>query len=139
MNHRGFIAVIPLIGAIIGLTTLMAPWVLGYSGIDLLEGSMQGFQRFLPAMVAALSVAVALLSVCYILGPRWFIPFFTFFLGVAMMILTSIFTMWDIDGVKAMTESGFGVWMSYASGAVILLGSAFCYKAQFRAYYSGGQ
>lgn len=139
MNHRGFIAVVPLIGAILGILSLTAPWVLGYSGIDLLEGSIQGYQRFLPAIVAAISVAVALLSVQYLLGPRWFIPFVSFFLAVAMMIVTSLFSMWEIDGVKVMTESGYGIWMSYSAGAIILLGSAICYKLQFRPEYAGGQ
>jgi len=139
MNHRGFIAVIPLIGALIGISSFVAPWVSGYSGIDLLDSSMPGFQRFLPAVVTAVSAIIALLSACYILGPRWFIPFITFFLGVAMMILTSVFSMWEIEGIKVMTEAGYGIWMSYAAGVVVLLGSAVGYKSQFTYVSADGQ
>ena len=139
MNHRGFIAVVPLIGAVIGICSLMVPWAMGYSGIDLPGSSLTGFQRFLPVVVAVLSVITALLSVGYILGPRWFIPFIAFFLGVAVLILTSVFSMWEVEGIKVVSEAGVALWMSYGSGAIVLLGSAICYKSQFRMPVAYGQ
>lgn len=132
MNHLGYIAVISILGALIGIYAVLSPWVSGSSGMDLMTSSYEGFQKFIPITILSLLVFAVLLSTAYMARPIWFIPFITFFVGVAIMILTSIFAMWVIDGTKVVENSDYGFWLSYVSGALILIGSALTYTNQFR-------
>jgi hypothetical protein len=130
MNHLGCIAAISPIGSAMGIVALMCPWVSGLNGIDLLEGSVADPVRLVPVLVMILSVIEILLSSTYFLSPRWFIPFITFFLGVATLILTSVLAMSTVDGVKVGVETGAAI--SYMAGIIVLFGSAMLYKMQFR-------
>ena len=130
MNHLGCIAAISPIGSAMGIVALMCPWVSGLNGIDLLEGSVADPVRLIPVLVMILSVIEILLSSTYFLSPRWFIPFITFFLGVATLILTSVLAMSTVDGVKVGVETGAAI--SYMAGIIVLFGSAMLYKMQFR-------
>jgi len=132
MNHLGLLAVLSTFGGVIGAISFGFPWAFGLSGIDLIDGYVDGFQGILLIVILPIMVSMALLSLSQVLRPRWFIPFITFFLAVAAMLLTSVFAMWDVDGVKASSEAGMGLWMSYIAGIVVLLSSAACYKIQFR-------
>ena len=130
MNHLGCIAAISPIGSAMGIVALMCPWVSGLNGIDPLEGSVADPVRLVPVLVMILSVIEILLSSTYFLSPRWFIPFITFFLGVATLILTSVLAMSTVDGVKVGVETGAAI--SYMAGIIVLFGSAMLYKMQFR-------
>lgn len=132
MNHLGLLAVLSTFGGVIGAISFGFPWAFGLSGIDLIDGYSDGFQRILPIVILLIMVSIVLLTLMQVLRLRWFIPFITFFLAVATMLLTSIFAMWEVDGVTASSEAGLGLWMSYAAGTVVLLGSAASYKIQFR-------
>lgn len=128
MNHLGYVAMLSVLGGLIGVFACIADWTPGNNGFDLLESSAD-LQVFIPIMVLILSVIVVLLSITYTIRPWWFIPLIIFFLGVAILILTSLFAMWTIDGSKVVTDKG--VWTSYISGAVIMVASAAIYKRQF--------
>ena len=132
MNFPGYTAGVSIVGALIGIFAVISVWASGLTGFDLIESSLDGFQKFLPLIIFVLSLIVATLSALYVVQPRIFIPFLTFFFGVAIMILTSVFSMWEIDGVKMISDAGIGFWLSYASVAIILLGSAITYSGYSR-------
>ncbi len=131
MNHLGYMTMISILGGAVGICSFLYPWALGLNGFDMVSDSIGGLEPLIPVLILILSVTAVLLSATYIFRPRWFIPFLTFFLGVATLILTSVFTMWSVDGSRI--DADMGVWISYLSGIVIMAGSALLYRAQFRA------
>ena len=122
---------IPILGAIIGVGTCSLPWVGDVAGIDLFVVYEEGFQRFIPLAVIGLSVLTAVLCVSQLINIEIIaVPFVIFFIGVAIMILTSVFSMWTIDSVKVVT--GYGFWLSYLAGCLMIFGGALSYKALTR-------
>ena len=132
MNFPGYMAGISIVGALIGIFSVISVWASGMTGIDFIDCPLDGFQKFLPVIILVIAIVAAGLSAVYIVRPRLLLPFLTFFLGVVIMILTSLFSMWELDGTKIVADAGIGFWLSYVSGAVILLGSAVSYSAFMR-------
>ncbi len=128
MNSHGYLAIISVIGSVLAVVSLLNPWVSGFTGLDIVGGSLDsGFQQYIPAIIVVISMIALVLSAYYVWRIVWFFPFITFFLGVAVMALTSIFSMWEVGGVKVMQNADIGFWLSYAAGALILLGAGLAY------------
>jgi len=117
---------ISIIGAIVGIISCFLPWIGDASGTELFLMYDDGFQRFIPFLIMGLSALSAIMSVIMMMGMgNWPVAFLMFFTGVAMMILTSVFSMWTIGDVRASSIASIGFWISYVAGALVLLAAAF--------------
>jgi len=116
---------ITLVGAFVGVFACFSPWVGDITGVDLFNSYGGSFQVFIPFFIIGLSAVSALLSVLMLTRTDyWYIPFIQFFIGVAVMILTSVFSMWSIDSVKVTSMVSMGFWISYLAGILMILGGA---------------
>ena len=128
MELLRFLPVFTLAGAVVGVIAVLSPWFAGMTGLDVMTTDYEDFQKYIPVMILVLAVIAAALAVIHLLVPGFvLIPFITFFFGVAIMLLTSLFTMWTIDGVKVVQSAGIGLWMSYISGVLIIAETAILY------------
>jgi hypothetical protein len=64
----------------------------------------------------------------------WYVPYLQFFFGVAIMVVSSIFAMWIIDGVKVASIASTGYWMSYLAGILMIIGCAVYHLAVIRKF-----
>ena len=125
MNTIRALPLVSIIGAMIGLVSCFLPWVGDVTGIDLFNVFDDGFQRFLPFAVIGLSVLSAILSTLQILVPTfWYMLYIQFFVGVVIMIVTSVFSMWTIGDIKVTALTSIGFWLSYLAGGLMILGGA---------------
>jgi hypothetical protein len=146
MSYLRYVPVICIAGALIGFFALTQLWVhhvdgfdwsVDLTGIDLMNSPWDGFQANIPVIVAALSGVTIVVAILNMTVRRfWFGPFVALVLGIAIMILTSLFSMWTI-GPAGETErivhfADIGFWLSYVTGGVIILGVALQYSVMFR-------
>jgi len=62
----------------------------------------------------------------------WFGTFICLIFGMGTMIVTSLFSMWVVEGEKMVHFVDIGFWLSYVAGAITLLGVALQYSMMFR-------
>lgn len=130
MSVLRFLPMISLAGGLVGILSCLMEWALGMTGLDFISGSFEDFQKYLPVTVLVVSALTIVTSVsCIILSEPLTMLFFQFFFGVAILILTSVFAMWSVDGFKMASESGLGMWMAYVSGVLIMVGSALYFSS----------
>jgi len=117
--------IIAIAGAAIAIASCFMPWVGSIPGISLFVDYPE-FYSYIPFIIIGLSVATAVASFLYLIREElWFMPLIMLFLGVAIMILTSVFSMWTLDGSKVTAIAGMGFWLSYAGGALMIIAGAF--------------
>lgn len=146
MSYLRYVPVICIVGAVIGFFALTQLWVhhvdgfdwsVDLTGIELMNGPWDGFQAYIPVIVAALSAVTIVVAILNMTVRRfWFGPFVALVLGIAIMIMTSLFSMWTIgpagEAVRTVHFTDIGFWLSYVTGGVIILGVAIQYSAMFR-------
>lgn len=141
MNIRRYLPTICVAGAILGIVAITQlwihyvdgyDWILDSTGLDLLGSSLAGFQKFIPltvAIISAVSVAFAVLAMSA--NRFWYGIFICMLTGVLIMVLTSVFAMWEYEGLKMIHFADIGIWLSYASGGIIMIGAALQYSGMF--------
>lgn len=133
MNYQTYLPAISLLGGIIGIAAFMSLWTQDMTGLDLISSPYTDFQKYVPLIALILCIAaIGLSAFSLILGTIWFVPFLVLMLGVIVLAVTSVFTMWYHMDVKM--AQGIGVWISYLSGAVVMLGSIIQYNTALRNY-----
>ncbi len=131
MSYQTYLPAISLIGGIVGIWAFLSPWILGLTGMDLIDSSYEDFQKYLPMVALILCVAVMCLSAfSIVLGTPWFMSFLVLFLGMAVLLATSFFTMWV--PAEAKMAQDMGIWISYLAGALIMLGSIVQYMTAMK-------
>ncbi len=127
------LSIVSIAGAIIGVIACFSPWVGDQTGISLFVSYGEGFQRFIPLLIVALAAISVVVSSFTMMSPyNMSLLFAQFFIGVGMMAFTSIFAMWEIDAIRVTELVSYGFWMTYASGAAIILGASLYYAALAR-------
>ena len=142
MNYLRFIPIISVVGAVIGYLSFTQLWVhevVGYdwsanlTGMGLMDCGWGGFECYIPLIMVILATVAAVVSVLSMfLQGFWFAPFISLVMGIVIMALNSVFSMWYPfdDKIIHFVDSGF--WLAYACGAVIVLGCALQYSLMFR-------
>jgi len=141
LNYRRYVPIICIVGAFIGFFAATQLWIhavegfpsiMNVTGLDLMNSEYDGFQKYIPVIVIVLSAISIVTSASAMISPRlWFCAFISLILGAAIMVVTSIFTMWVIDGEKAVHFADIGLWLSYLAGTVIIFGVAIQYSTLF--------
>jgi len=123
--------VVPLFataGAIVGIYSLFNVWAFDTTGFDMLSSSLSGWEKYIPAVVVVLCILSLVFSILFVISPKyWYMIYMAMVMGIAIMLITSLFSMWTVDGIRASTQAGNGLWLSYASGALMVLGAAIQY------------
>jgi len=121
MEYLRFLPILVVAGGLVGIYTLFAPWVDGYSGIDMMNYTVGGFEKYVPVIIGALSVIAIVFACLYFIFGTWIIPFVTLVLGAAILLLTSVFSLWSEGGTRVAIGAGIGFWLCYLAGALMVL------------------
>lgn len=142
MNYLRYLPVICIVGAVVGFVSFTQlwvhaldgyPWSLDLTGIQMMDSGWDGFQAYVPVIMVVFSVAVIVLSILAMASPRfWFAPFVSLLLGILIMALNSLFSMWVPFDDKIIHFVDIGFWLAYACGAIIVIGCAIQYSSMFR-------
>jgi len=123
--------VVPLFavaGAVVGIYALFSVWAFDITGINLMSSSLVGWEKYIPMIVVVLCVFSLIVSILFVLSSRcWYMIYVAMVFGIIILIMTSLFSMWSVEGVRASTQAGLGMWLSYGSGALMMLGAAIQY------------
>jgi len=142
MNYLRYLPVICIVGAVVGFISFTQLWVhtvdgyawsLNLTGMQLMDSGWEGFQAYVPVIMVVFSVAVIVLSILAMTSPRfWFAPFVSLLMGILIMALNSLFSMWVPFDDKIIHFVDIGFWLAYACGAIIVIGCAIQYSSMFR-------
>jgi hypothetical protein len=142
MNYIRYIPIICIIGAAVGVFALTQLWIhetAGYvwtkdlTGLDLMNSSLDGFQKYVPLIVCVISVIAAGLAVATMtVRGFWYGIFICMIMGVLLMVATTTFSSWEVAGEKMVHFVDIGFWLSYVAGGLIIVGAAVQYTLLFR-------
>lgn len=142
MSYLRYVPTVCILGAVIGFISYTQlwvhvadgfPWLENLTGAELINCDWGGFQAYIPTIMVVLSVmTIAVAFMTMTIPGFWFGSFICLIFGVAIMALTSVFSMWTVDGEKIIHFVDTGFWLSYAAGAVILIGVAIHYSVMFK-------
>jgi hypothetical protein len=97
-----------------------------------MNSTLDGFQKYMPIVVCVLSVIAAVIAVATMtIRGFWYGIFVCLIFGIAIMVTTTMFSMWDVDGERIVHFVDTGFWLSYAAGGLILVGAAVQYSMMF--------
>ena len=141
MNYLRYVPIICVIGAIVGVISITQLWIHGVTGfewssdltgIDLMGSDLDGFQKYLPIVICAFSVLAAIMAILTMTVRRLrYGIFICMIFGIVVLVLTTVFSMWTIDGERIVHFVSSGFWLSYAAGGLILIGAAIQYSLMF--------
>ncbi len=132
MKFVRFIPIIVVIGGLIGIYALISIWFGDLNGLDLVDTYPDDFHSYIPIIVTVISIIVIALAVLYMALGIWFFPFIMFFIGMAILLITSVFSMWTIGDIRVTTDAGMGLWLSYLAGTLMIVGFAIQFLVLFR-------
>jgi hypothetical protein len=142
MKYLRFVPIICILGSLVGFfsftqlwvhETTSFEWMQNLTGMDLMNCEWDGFQKYIPTLMvvfSALTVIIAILTMT--VRGFWFGTFICMVFGIVILALTSVFSMWVVDGEKMVHFVDTGFWLSYAAGALMVVGAAIQYAAMFR-------
>ena len=141
MSYLRYVPIVCVIGSIVGIISVTQLWIhstpgfdwtQNLSGLDLMNSTLDGFQKYMPIVVCVLSVIAAVIAVATMtIRGFWYGIFVCLIFGIAIMVTTTMFSMWDVDGERIVHFVDTGFWLSYAAGGLILVGAAVQYSMMF--------